>query len=162
VVVANLTGIDEFSQPITGSSEVASGMITVNDYDLDGNVTPTITATIYTLDPDTLADLDGQIYPDRDTLFKCVWVGTSPFVSASITFAIHRIELTGDAGGQIHELSSIILPPSANILKPLTGENFLNVALGTGGDTGKLVTSCLIDYTQLAVGPYNLSARLQA
>lgn len=153
VGIVTCTGDDVNGTQGIGVETLRSSALTILDY---GQSDSTWTGTIYTLDPDTLADLGGEILGNKNTLFRVVWTETADISSV---YAIHRIESAGSASDNIKELSSLRLPPtSGNILIPKDGETLTTLTV-VGSD---IHSECLIDYTQLDPNKqYNISARIE-
>ena len=149
-LVVNVTGLDDLGRSITGDFVTYGGVLSVNDYDEseDG-----VSGVIQTFDPDTLQSLDGDIlFNGKDTLFRAV------FQNASLmSYGIHRIEPSLNAGDGIREFSNVEPSEPNNILKPLTGET----ALSFNKVGSQLTTECLIDGNLIEENTaYKLSARV--
>lgn len=157
---ADLDGVDDLNQPISGLARLYSQGITVSDYDEGDTVPPVWSAQKQTLDPDTFTDLDGSVLDDRDTLFRITWTNSGGAVSGIGDFwAVHRIEVENAIGKNIEELSTLRAFPVGQILKPLSGFNFLRIYT----DSGNVVTECLIDHTKLdGFSKYKLSGRIDS
>jgi len=137
-----------------------SNDITVRDYDVDGYTPPRFTQTIETFTSDGATNLGGAIQVGVDTLMKITWTASSgSIVDISDWWGIHRIEVTGQTGQQIYELSSFETNETTNnILKGETTD-YLDMAIVFG----ELVTTCLIDGSKIQSGiDYNLSGRIES
>lgn len=159
---ADLTGVDDLGKRIAGITRSFSGIITVFDYDKDENTTPIWSAQVETLDPDTFVPIqngsDGGLLDNKDTLFRTTWTNINGAVT-DLTgfFAIHRLEVENALGKNIEELSTLIAPPSNQILKPLDGLDFLDMRI----ESGNVITECLIDVNGLDnFSNYKLSCRI--
>ena len=143
VSINNIEGVTDYL--------VSSPECKIDDYD-----TPTdIIATIKTFDPVTNVDLEGQIYSDKETLFKTTWSGYDVTGGVEDFWAIHRIQIENQ--DPIYKLSSINDSINNNPLIPIIGETLLKVeAVGS-----EVVTSCLINPSSLPTSSnYKLSARI--
>lgn len=152
--IVETTGLDMNGAAGNGLDVGYSNDLETFDYDISDD---TWTGEIFTLEPDTLADLGGAILGNKNTLFRVVWNQVS---SSSVTdlYAIHRIQQAGVAPDNIEEMSSLRLPPAGQKLKPKDGETL--TTLGTVGSN--IHSECLIDYTQIdPAATYNLSARVE-
>ena len=148
-LVINVTGLDSLGRTVTGDVINYGGDLEVNDYEVGK---PSVTGTLETFDPDSGQSLNGGVlFNGKDTLFKCTFLNAD-----LITYAIHRIEPSQNAGDGILELSSFLPSVDNNLLKPLEGET--GVKLTFNGTT--LVSECLIDGSLIQEGVnYKLSAR---
>jgi len=149
-LVFNVTGLDDLGRSITGDFVNLGGLINVEDYDESEDA---VTGVIQTFDLETGNSLDGDIlYNGKDTLFKAVFQDVS-----GQDYGIHRIEPSQSQGDGIIELSSITLPATNSLLKPLDGETLLKFT-----PSGSIVTTeCLIDGSLITEGlSYKLSARI--
>lgn len=153
VAEATVQGSNNLDTPIWGVSEGVSGTITVNDYD-----TGAWTCVIKTRNPNTLADLGGNILAASPTVFRAEFTKAGPFTSTNqAAFVIARIEDFGDTGYSIAEYSSI-RPNLDGRLYSIDGSGLLKLSI----EAGKLVAECLINPTGFAEGArFNLSARGQ-
>jgi len=137
-----------------------SNDITIRNYDVDGYTPPRFTQVIETFTADGLVNLGGAVQSGVDTLMKITWTASSgSIVSITDWWAIHRIEVTGQTGQQIHELSSFETNEiTNNLLKGKTTDYLdMNIVFG------KLVTTCLIDGSKIQSGvDYNLSGRIES
>ena len=151
---ANLDGVNDVGETGSTDYQFISPDLVVYDYDLPTDWS----ATIETFHPTTGVNLGGAILSDEDTHFKITWDKASGAVPAIVNhWAIHRIEVTGQNGTDIYELSSINDYPTGNLLKPLSGETHLKMSLSSGD----IVTECLIDKNFINPGDnYNISGRL--
>lgn len=149
-LVINVSGVDDLGRAITGDYIQYGGDIAVNDY---GESDDGVSGVIQTFDLETGNTLQGNIlYNGKDTLFKAVFSD-----AASMEYGIHRIEPSQNQGDGILEMSSLYLPSSDNLLKPLDGQTQLKYTL-VGSE---LTTECLIDGSKIQEGVnYKLSARV--
>ncbi len=112
----------------------------VETFDMDGNNT------------------SGAILKNADTKLKITWTPQGGSTAGfDDTWAVHRIEAAFARGyNNIDEFSSIWDSRTGNLLKVTPGQTFLKIT-----DFGTYVeTECVIDYTKLGSGDYNLSGRL--
>jgi hypothetical protein len=127
----------------------------VNDYGIsDDGVFSAV--DIKLLDADSEADLEGQIYNDKPTLFRARFTTTA--TNLTNVWAIHRLyELNSQGNNLIAELSSILAYPDDNPLLPIDGQTQLYLYL----NSGDIVSECLIDNTKIdASKQYRLTARI--
>lgn len=131
------------------------------DYDKDMNTTPSFSQVVETFDPTTLTDLGGALLVGTDTLMVITWTWVGgAILDIADYFGIHRIE-ESQGGSEIFEFSSYEANPiTSNKFLPIVGfGNYLKLEIVSG----KLVTSCLIDGTQLIAGvKYKLSGEIQS
>lgn len=149
-----MSGVDENGQSGNTNYLILSPNNPVDDYDTPNNYT----AVIKTFDPDTLVDLDGEIYNNKETLFQITWTNAGGPISDITGFwAIHRIEIENQSGFDIYELSTIRPFPANNPLQPIDGETQLKMYT----NSGNVVTECLILPQKLKTGGnYKLSGRI--
>jgi len=138
-----------------------SNNISVYDYDDDEfSPSPRFTQVIETFTADGLTNLGGEILVGDDTLMRITWTHTTG-IMADITdfWGIHRIEITGETGQQIDELSTTETNElTNNLLKGITTD-YLDMSLVLG----EIVTECLIDGSKIQNGVnYNLSGRIES
>ena len=154
IAIAETQGFDANGVLSLGRDIAVSGELETYDYNVpdDG----TWTGQIFTLDPDTGADLGGAILANKDTLFRTVWSGGGTDLSS--LYVIHRIQASNSAGDDIEELSSIRLPQiGGGDLVPKAGLSLLDVQ----AVSGDVHSECLIDSGSLDPNKtYNLSARI--
>lgn len=150
----SLTGQDAGGQTITTEEVTYSPDLDIYDYGVSDDGW---TGTIETFDPDTGANLGGNILSSKDTLFRVTWNHAS--TSLTDVYAIHRLEETGSASGRIYELSNFRPKPFiGNVLKGTTGNSLTTIAV----NGSNIVTECLINHLLIDPGNnYNLSGRIQ-
>lgn len=140
--------------------EFYSQKINVYDYLTDGTDTPEITPIIETRSLDGIANYNGNIRGDEDTLFRVRWLFNNNVVGTIGSNVIHRIEQTGQLGSNIHELTNNLTEINTlnNILKPKNGFNGVDLYLLNNNE---IISECVIDYTKLNKDTnYNLSAKI--
>jgi hypothetical protein len=155
IAEATLTGIDDLGNAGQGFERGEVEAITVNDYGIsDDGVFSAVDVKL--LDADSEADLDGQIYNDKPTLFRARFTTTA--TNLTNVWAIHRLyELNSQGNNLIAELSSILAYPDNNPLLPIDGQTQLYLYL----NSGDIVSECLIDNTKIdASKQYRLTARI--
>jgi len=156
----NMFGTNTLGESGNTDYQFLSPDLKIFDYDLDENVTPDWIQVIETFNNDTTADLGGSILSGTDTLMRITWTNSGgPVTNTAGFYAIHRIETSEDTSDGIYELSSItaIVPPSGNLLKPVTGQTETTIVI----DSGNVVTECLIDGSLISdTINYDLSGRL--
>ena len=152
--IVETTGKDMNGSTGIGRDIGYSGDLDTFDYGVSDE---TWTATIYTLDPDTLTDLGGAILGSKNTLFRIIWNQTTSSSTTDL-YAIHRLQEAGAIVDNIQEMSSVNLPPPGQALIPKDGETLITLAT-VGSD---IYSECLIDYTQIDPSKtYNLSGRVE-
>jgi hypothetical protein len=149
-VIVNVTGNDAIGRRISGDAIQLGGTVTVQEYKESGDVF----GTIQTIDQETGTPLGGAVlYNGKDTLFRATFNNYN-----AVSYAILRIEPVNNTGDGIFELSSLRLPPSGNLLKPLEGESYLKVYQAGSN----IVAECLIDGNLIEDNVnYKLSARIE-
>lgn len=158
-IYANVSGTSD--EGVTGLTDylLASPSLDINDYDLDGNPSPTWSGVITTLSETTGNDLNGAILTGTDnTILRATWTHSGgPVASVADIKAIHRIEETNQNGYSIDENGDTRANPSNNKLTNKVGDTEVDVYLSSG----LVVTECLISGNQLNVNTsYNMSAKL--
>lgn len=138
---AKLTGTDVIGK--SGSAEVLklSPVLKIYDY-LEDPDSParTYTPVIETFNNDNMASLGGSIVIDgADTLFRTRY--TPSIAVADITDIIGWNRIEPEQSSNIDELGNVNLPPSPNLLKPVSGETYAKIYL----DSGDIVVDVLID-----------------
>jgi len=156
---ATVTGLNQFGDASVQEYELFSDPLTVFAYLVDGNDPVKIVPTVETFNSLSNANLDGDLSPEADTLFRITWDLIDPISSTTGSSVTHRIELSSQQGITIFELTDGLAEVNSpnNILKPLDGETGVKTyILG-----GNLVSECLIDYTRLiGTSEYNLSGKV--
>ncbi len=158
-ITASVDGVSPTGVSGTTPYQLLSPVLTVHDYDEDGNPTPDWVGTVETFHPVTAANLGGAVLMGLDTPFKITWANVSPpITSIANVYAIHRIEEALQLGYNIDELSSINTFPVPNRLIPTAAQTQLTVNI-VGGE---IITEGLTDNTQIIPGKkYNLSGRIK-
>jgi hypothetical protein len=134
-----------------------SNYLKIYGWGLDGSDPANWTTLVQTFNEDE-ADLSGAILQNADTIFRATHTPLSGSTAGfDNKWAIHRIDqILANGYNTIGELSSFRDYPANNVLKPSPGQSFLKIT-----DTGtEVITECLIDYTKLSGGNYDISARL--
>jgi hypothetical protein len=154
IAEASVRGNNNLGTTTAGVSEGVSDTITVNDYD-----TGAWYCEIKTRNPDTLADIGGNILAGLPTVFRAEFSKAAPFSDiAETAWIVLRIEDFNDTGSGISEYSSL-RPNIDGRLYSIDGSGFLALSI----DAGKLIAECLINPSGFSEGQkFNLSARGEA
>lgn len=143
---------DKGNSGITDYLFVSPG-IKVYDY----NLPITWAGVIETFSSDTMASTDLQVLSNKLTLFRITWTTGAPVDDIDDFYAIHRIEVAGQQGATIYELSTINEPPANNPLLHETGQLYMYI------DSGNVVTECFIDPSKIDVTKgVNISGEINA
>ena len=126
LVLANTTGLNDLGQEGQGRDLYEGGNITVKDYSLS-DTTYTV-ATVATLDPDTLTDLNGAILSDKPTLLESRF-STGAIPVTTNKKIIHRYEKTNQLGDVLPELEATLTVDGTD----LVGQTLLSNALFESG-----------------------------
>lgn len=155
---ANLAGVSTLGKEANTNYFFQSPNLLINDYEVDGNITPVWSQVIETFNADTLAPLGDAVMSGTDTLMRITWTNSiGPVTNTNSFFAIHSIEIVEDKGSNIEQLSTLRPFPSNNTLKPLTGETQLKIS----AVAGKIITECIIDGTLIdETTNFSLSGRI--
>lgn len=113
IPIANTTGIDELGRAGVGLDIGNSGNIRVQDYGVSD--TAYTLADLKTLEPDTLADLAGQVLTNKPTLLESQF-STGSLATTSNVQIIHRLEESNAQGDVIQEFVANLQAVGNNLI----------------------------------------------
>lgn len=149
---AEVTGDDSIQGTVTRTYERLSSLINVYDYfeSDDGVVTAGL---IETFDASETTNLNGEILPNADTLFKVTWSGPNPLNLADLGYIIHRIEPKFPPTNLQQEESSTVrgVVPTGKLTEVLTVQ-----------DGDDIVSRCFIKAGSVLNNDWTLSARFKS
>lgn len=145
---------------ITTTYDFSTPASDIRFYGDDGDTPDVFTGVIFRR---TLSgvDIGTNIRTDAFTVFRIIWEHTAPFTGIDDFWVWHGLEPVNSPSGNPHILSSERANATDGLLIPLAGESFVTKVLGTGPLAGKLITECMIDFTQIDPNTtYKFSARI--